>query len=207
MKATIVNTVENTTKVVTLPESANNLKDLKKFLDINEGQFFEGVTRTDLIADTQALPTLPEEKKERGYVFFVSPEQNRIKNGVFTRKECYAYIKENNLGQVVKDEFGRNFTQVATDSLNNLISRLMEVTGFPNTIASETPEAPHALQDAQEAQGITTEKELMEAIATALEEIASNDLNILATIDTIKRGIARVFKSPYSVQDIENMKK
>ena len=207
MKATIVNTVENTTKVVTLPESANNLKDLKKFLDINEGQFFEGVTRTDLIADTQALPTLPEEKKERGYVFFVSPEQNRIKNGVLTRKECYAYIKENNLGQVVKDEFGRNFTQVATDSLNNLISELMETAGFPNTIRNEAPEAPHAIQGAQDAQGITTEKELMIAIATALEEIASNDLNILATIDTIKRGIAHVFKSPYSVQDIENMKK
>lgn len=207
MKATIVNTVENTTKAVTLPESANNLKDLKKFLDINEGQFFEGVTRTDLIADTQALPTLPEEKKERGYVFFVSPEQNRIKNGVFTRKECYAYIKENNLSQVVKDEFGRNFTQVATDSLNNLISRLMEVTGFPNTIASETPEAPHALQGAQDAQGITTEKELMEAIANALEEIVSNNLSVLTTIGDIRRGIAHVFKSPYSVQDIENMKK
>lgn len=206
MKATIVNTVENTTKVVTLPESANNLKDLKKFLDINEGQFFEGVTRTDLIADTQALPTLPEEKKERGYVFFVSPEQNRIKNGVLTRKECYAYIKENNLGQVVKDEFGRNFTQVATDSLNRLISGLMETTGFPNTVMNEAPEAPHAIS-AQDAQGITTEKELIEAIVTALEEIASNDLSVLATIDTIKRGIARVFKSPYSVQDIENMKK
>lgn len=204
MKATIVNTVENTTKVVTLPESTNNLKDLKKFLDINEGQFFEGVTRTDLIANTQALPTLPEEKKERGYVFFVSPEQNKIKNGVLTRKECYAYIKENNLGQVVKDEFGRNFTQVATDSLNRLISGLMETTGFPNTISSEAPEAS---QNAQDAQGITTEKELMQAIVTALEEIASNDLSVLATIDTIKRGIARVFKSPYSVQDIENMKK
>lgn len=207
MKATIVNTVENTTKVVTIPESANNLRDLKKFLDINEGQFFEGVTRTDLIANTQALPTLPEEKKERGYVFFVSPEQNKIKNGIFTRKECYAYIKENNLSQVVKDEFGRNFTQVATDSLNNLISRLMEVTGSPNTVSSEAPQDLHALQCEQDAQGITTEKELMEAIATALDEIASNNLNVLTTIDSIKSGIARVFKSPYSVQDIENMKK
>ena len=71
MKATVVNTVENTTKVVELPEAVTDLSGLKHFLDISDGQFFEGTTHTDLTSDTQALPQLPESKKERGYVFFV----------------------------------------------------------------------------------------------------------------------------------------
>lgn len=59
MKATIVNTVDNTTKVVDLPSAVTDLSDLKHFLNITEGQFFEGTTHTDLTSNSQSIPAIP----------------------------------------------------------------------------------------------------------------------------------------------------
>lgn len=198
MKATIINTVENTTNVVDLPEAVTDLSGLKHFLEINEGQFFEGATHTDLTSDGQALPELPESKKERGYVFYVSPVQNKIKNGAYDRKTCYRIIKEQNLGNKVKEEFnGRNFTQVGTDALNKFIEINADVNG-----SEEIAETPAPVEDV-DAGKITTEKDLWNTIIGVLETLGvAHD-----TLDGIIEGINRVFPNPYSVQDISNMRK
>ena len=199
MKATVVNTVENTTKVVELPEAVTDLSGLKHFLDISDGQFFEGTTHTDLTSDTQALPQLPESKKERGYVFFVSPAQNKIKNGAYTRKECYAIIKSNNLGDKIKAKYGRNFTQVATDALNETIEENVDDVEAP-TAPEENP-APVEDTDAGK---ITTEKELFQKIVDKLAQLNNNEE---ITVDDLVEGVNRVFPTPYSVQDLSNMHK
>lgn len=199
MKATVVNTVENTTKVVELPEAVTDLSGLKHFLDISDGQFFEGATHTDLTSDTQALPQLPESKKERGYVFFVSPAQNKIKNGAYTRKECYAIIKSNNLGDKIKAKYGRNFTQVATDALNETIEENVDDVEAP-TVPEENP-APVEDTDAGK---ITTEKELFQKIVDKLAQLNNNEEII---VDDLVEGVNRVFPTPYSVQDLSNMHK
>lgn len=199
MKATIVNTVENTTKVVELPEAVTDLSGLKHFLDISDGQFFEGTTHTDLTSDTQALPQLPESKKERGYVFFVSPAQNKIKNGAYTRKECYAIIKSNNLGDKIKAKYGRNFTQVATDALNETIEENVDDVEAP-TAPEENP-APVEDTDAGK---ITTEKELLQKIVDKLAQLNNNEE---ITVADLVEGVNRVFPAPYSVQDLSNMRK
>lgn len=199
MKATVVNTVENTTKVVELPEAVTDLSGLKHFLDIIDGQFFEGTTHTDLTSDTQVLPQLPESKKERGYVFFVSPAQNKIKNGTYTRKECYAIIKSNNLGDKIKAKYGRNFTQVATDALNETIEENVDDVEAP-TAPEENP-APVEDTDAGK---ITTEKELFQKIVNKLAQLNNNEEII---VDDLVEGVNRVFPTPYSVQDLSNMRK
>lgn len=199
MKATVVNTVENTTKVVELPEAVTDLSGLKHFLDISDGQFFEGTTHTDLTSDTQALPQLPESKKERGYVFFVSPAQNKIKNGAYTRKECYAIIKSNNLGDKIKAKYGRNFTQVATDALNETIEENVDDVEAP-TAPEENP-APVEDTDAGK---ITTEKELFQKIVNKLAQLNNNEE---ITVADLVEGVNRVFPAPYSVQDLSNMRK
>lgn len=199
MKATVVNTVENTTKVVELPEAVTDLSGLKHFLDISDGQFFEGTTHTDLTSDTQVLPQLPESKKERGYVFFVSPAQNKIKNGTYTRKECYAIIKSNNLGDKIKAKYGRNFTQVATDALNETIEENVDDVEAPT--ASE--ENPVPVEDT-DAGKITTEKELLQKIVDKLAQLNNNEE---ITVADLVEGVNRVFPAPYSVQDLSNMRK
>ena len=199
MKATVVNTVENTTKVVELPEAVTDLSGLKHFLDISDGQFFEGTTHTDLTSDTQTLPQLPESKKERGYVFFVSPAQNKIKNGAYTRKECYAIIKSNNLGDKIKAKYGRNFTQVATDALNETIEENVDDVEAPTT-----PEENPAPVEDTDAGKITTEKELFQKIVDKLAQLNNNEEII---VDDLVEGVNRVFPTPYSVQDLSNMRK
>lgn len=199
MKATVVNTVENTTKVVELPEVVTDLSGLKHFLDISDGQFFEGTTHTDLTSNTQALPQLPESKKERGYVFFVSPAQNKIKNGAYTRKECYAIIKSNNLGDKIKAKYGRNFTQVATDALNEIIEENVDDVEVPTA----PEENPTPVEDT-DAGKITTEKELLQKIVDKLAQLNNNEE---ITVDDLVEGVNRVFPTPYSVQDLSNMRK
>lgn len=199
MKATVVNTVENTTKVVELPEAVTDLSGLKHFLDISDGQFFEGTTHTDLTSDTQVLPQLPESKKERGYVFFVSPAQNKIKNGAYTRKECYAIIKSNNLGDKIKAKYGRNFTQVATDALNETIEENVN-----NVEAPTAPEENPVPVEDTDAGKITTEKELLQKIVDKLAQLNNNEE---ITVDDLVEGVNRVFPAPYSVQDLSNMRK
>lgn len=205
MKATIVNTVENTTKVVDLSEAVTDLAGLKHFLSIGEGQFFEGSTHTDLTSDTQVLPTLPESKKDRGYVIFVSPAQNKIKNGAYDRKGCYVFIKSHNLGEKVKELYNRNFTQVSTDALNAVIAAYGAEGEDVSSHSNESSE-PHGISEPHEvadpdAGKITTEKALWEALVDAVKDSSDE-----SKIQTIKDGIDRVFPDPYSVQDLNNMR-
>lgn len=213
MKATIVNTVENTTKVVELTDAITDLAGLKHFLGVDEGQFFEGSTHTDLTSNTQELPVLPDNKKERGYVFFVSPAQSRIKNGAYSRKECYAIIKDNNLGEAVKSKFGRNFTQVSTDALNGFIvdnqTAVLSNSSAPAEATSE--EAAAASENTESTDTIDTEKELFyyieKALSVAFIQAGMSDNTVKLISDTIHEGIEKVFPNPYSVQDIANMQK
>lgn len=208
MKATIVNTVENTTKVVELSNAVNDLAGLKHFLNISDGQFFEGTTHTDLTSDNQSLPELPEAKRERGYVFFVSPAQNKFKNGAYDRKTCYSIIKEQNLGEAVKSKFGRNFTQIATDALNSFIAEHSNGT----TPATEVYTVPTEPTTPTESNDSVTEKELLEdivsAVSTALAltgKMSPDDM--LTLLNKLKKEIDSVFPNPYSVQDLANMRK
>lgn len=210
MKATIVNTVENTTKVVELTNAITDLAGLKHFLNIDEGQFFEGTTHTDLTSDTQELPVLPDNKKERGYVFFVSPAQSKIKNGAYSRKECYAIIKDNNLGEAVKNKFGRNFTQVSTNDLNDFIAS--HTTEHVNNVAPANAAPVNNENNVVTEDNDVTEKELMQrfasVIVTALSQTGKNSNEELLTItNELKNKIEKVFPNPYSVQDIANMQK
>ena len=208
MKATIVNTVENTTKVVELSNAVNDLAGLKHFLDISDGQFFEGTTHTDLTSDSQSLPELPEAKRERGYVFFVSPAQNKFKNGAYDRKTCYSIIKEQNLGEAVKSEFGRNFTQVATEALNSFIAE--HSNGTAPTTKVHTVPTVHT--EPTESNDSVTEKELLEDIVSAVSTALAltgkmSPEDMLTLLNKLKKEINSVFPNPYSVQDLANMRK
>ena len=197
MKATIVNNVENTTKVVELADNVKTVSELKAALGISDGRIFEGTTHTDLVSDRSDLPTLPENKVERGYVFFVSPSQTKTKNGAYSRKECYSIIKERHLEDIVKNMYGRNFTQVATDALNIVITS--ETVGSGSTPA--TPSTPHTTNstpaNTTDATNDVIEKDIFLALADAITDESKKE-------DVIKM-INAVFHNPYSVQDLANM--
>lgn len=195
MKATVVNNVENTTRTVELNDNINDVATLKHFLDITDGRIFEGVTHTDLDNDRASLPQLPEDRRERGYVFFVSPAQNKTKNGTYSRKECYMLVKSHDLQEEVKRFFGgRNFTQVSTDALNNFLSSHVSSKTSSTSNTTHVQTATHMQEDEN-----YTEKDLWKTLVSSLGD----------TVDAVKLNsiIDKVFPNPYSVQDIANMSK
>lgn len=192
MKATVVNNVENTTRVVEFDTNViTDVAALKHFLNITNDRIFEGITHTDLDNDYASLPQLPEDKRERGYVFFVSPAQNKTKNGVYTRKECYEYIKAHGLGEEIKRKYGRNFTQVSTDSLNSFIAS----SSHESSSAHESSATPVSTSGET-----VTEKELWNKLINATVSDTSKKEELNALVD-------KVFPLPYSSQDLMIMRK
>ena len=95
--------------------------------------FLEGLTRTELIDNASQLPTNVNYRGTvtNDLVFYLTATNKKIKSGM-TRQEAYARLDERpELKDVVKDTFGRNFTQVSTDNLVHII------------IAAQAPQTPH----------------------------------------------------------------
>lgn len=161
MKATVVNNLLNNTQVVELPEAIQNVASLRRFLNLDdESKIFEGNTRTDLISNDASLPILPSDRAERGYVFFVTPSQNKMFNGIYSRKECYDIIKQQGYAAEVISRYGRNFTQVPTASLNELIA------------GHQTAAVP-------------LEKEIFQTISSLLQERGAEVAELNALIDKV----------------------
>ena len=92
-------------------------------IDYDGMSFLEGLTRTELIDDASQLPTNVNYRGTvtNDLVFYLTATNKKIKSGM-TRKEAYARLDERpELKDVVKDTFGRNFTQVSTDNLVHII--------------------------------------------------------------------------------------
>lgn len=92
-------------------------------IDYNGMSFLEGLTRTELIDDASQLPTNVNYRGTvtNDLVFYLTATNKKIKSGM-TRQEAYAHLNERpELKDVVKDTFGRNFTQVSTDNLVHII--------------------------------------------------------------------------------------
>ena len=92
-------------------------------IDYDGMSFLEGLTRTELIDDASQLPTNVNYRGTitNDLVFYLTSTNKKIKSGM-TRQEAYAHINAYpELKDVVKNTFGRNFTQVSTDNLVHII--------------------------------------------------------------------------------------
>ena len=110
---------------------ATTLGELKQDLDragisYSDMQFLEGISNTELKNDASVLPhDVPYKGRVTNeLVFWLTKSQKNIASGVRSRQECYAYLKEHNLGEGIKAKYGRNYTQVPTDDLNDFIDNL-----------------------------------------------------------------------------------
>lgn len=83
----------------------------------------EGLTQTTLETDNSVLPhDVPfRGTTTNNLVFRITQSEKRIKSGV-DRKEIYKLIKKTEgLAEVIKNTFGRNFTQVPTEDLKKMV--------------------------------------------------------------------------------------
>ena len=104
--------------------SATTLGELKADLraagiDYNGMTFTEGISKTQLLDDATQLPqnVMYKGQPTNNLVILLTNTKKNIASGTMSRKEVYQAIKDNNLQEAVKEEFGRNFTQVPTSDL------------------------------------------------------------------------------------------
>ena len=118
----IANTkTQKRSKVTTCATTLGELKaDLRAAgIDYNGMTFTEGISKTQLLDDATQLPqnVMYKGQPTNNLVILLTNTKKNIASGTMSRKEVYQAIKDNNLQEAVKEEFGRNFTQVPTSDL------------------------------------------------------------------------------------------
>ncbi len=106
-----------TTSATTLGELKADLRAAS--IDYNGMTFTEGISKTQLLDDATQLPqnVMYKGQPTNNLVILLTNTKKNIASGAMSRKEVYQAIKDNNLQEAVKEEFGRNFTQVSTSDL------------------------------------------------------------------------------------------
>lgn len=118
----IANTkTQKRSKVTTSATTLGELKaDLRAAgIDYSGMTFTEGISKTQLLDDATQLPqnVMYKGQPTNNLVILLTNTKKNIASGTMSRKEVYQAIKDNNLQEAVKEEFGRNFTQVPTSDL------------------------------------------------------------------------------------------
>lgn len=135
---TVILTNNNDKKVFT--SNANTLGELKTEMS-NQGinysgmDFMEGLTHTIMMDDASTLPSNVQYKGRttNNLVFMLSNTNKNIRSGAYNRNDLYDKIKEMNLQDAVKKATGKNFTQVSSDVLNNIVAKAEKKCEVPTT--------------------------------------------------------------------------
>jgi hypothetical protein len=91
-------------------------------VDISGLTFTEGISKTQLLTDDSQLPVnvLFKGQPTNNLVMLLTNTRKNIPSGAdypTDRKLFGPFIKDNNLGELIKEKFGNNWTRVATDKL------------------------------------------------------------------------------------------
>lgn len=125
-KITVIPTKTHKTQVI--ESAATTLAELKADLtkagiDYTDCTFFEGLTKTELKNDAAILPHDVPYKgtTTNNLVFMITNASKKIRSGA-DRKSIIARIKALNLTEVVKNTYGKNYTNCKTEDLEKILN-------------------------------------------------------------------------------------
>lgn len=126
-KITIVSSATQQKYVInTNAETLGQLKAAMRAEDINytDMTFLEGLTKTELVSDDSVLPTNVQYKgtTTNELVFMLTKTSKKVRSGAMSRREAYDAIVKYDLQSVVVEKFGRNYTQVPTLGLIEVVN-------------------------------------------------------------------------------------
>lgn len=144
MERTITAILTNSNDKKVFTSNANTLGELKaemdaQGIDYRNMDFMEGLTHTTMMDDAAILPSNVQYKGQttNNLVFMLSTTNKQIRSGAMDRKECYEFIKENNL----KDEatkyakslygMGANYTNMTTETLSKFVEKYAKKIAIP----------------------------------------------------------------------------
>lgn len=96
-------------------------------IDYDGLEFTEGFSHLKFMDDESPLPETVMHKGQptKTLVMILTNTRKKINLGM-TRKEAYEIIKNHNLQDAIKEHFGRNYTVVSTDSLEQFLNDFSE---------------------------------------------------------------------------------
>ena len=217
-KITIISTKNHNTKVIN--SAATTLAELKDDLN-NAGisytdcTFFEGLTKTELKNDAAILPHDVPYKgtTTNNLVFMITNASKKIRSGA-DRKSIIAEIKAKNLTEVVKNTYGKNYTNCKTEDLEKILSMNNNSASKEAPAKKETVETKSNTSVSNDTEYITKDQ-LKEVITGLVEEMKyvgidySDEINIdnIAIIGKVSSNNSEEEKSdsPYSSNELDDM--
>ena len=99
-------------------------KMVEEGFNLDNKEVFEGISRLKFIDENSLLPTNLQfkDKITNDLVILLTPLNIPIKSGMTERQLLYSKIKKYDLQNFIKEEEGRNFTQVSSELLSEYIS-------------------------------------------------------------------------------------
>ena len=184
-KITII-TEDGSSRTVTFDSTAETLAELKnelndKGISYTGKSFYEGISKTEIMTDESILPSnLPYKGSVTNDLVFMLTTPNKKINSGADRAELIKYIKDNNLQEEVKERYGKNYTNVKTDLLAELVEEYLSV---------------------EDTKGETSESIDLEVISEKIEQAISilTEVKVMLTgsdyvkIDTSDADIDRLF--------------
>ena len=216
-KITIISTKNHSTKVIN--SAATTLGELKTDLD-NAGigytdcTFFEGLTKTELKNNDAILPHDVPYKGTitNNLVFMITNASKKIKSGA-DRKSIIAEIKAKNLTKVVKETYGKNYTNCKTEDLEKILS--MNNTSTPKEAPAKKEVSNNPAMKTTDLSSYVTKVELREVIESLLKEmedvevdyVEDVDIDNIAIIGKVSSSNSEEEKSdsPYSSNELDDM--
>lgn len=216
-KITIISTKNHSTKVIN--SAATTLGELKTDLnnagiEYTDCTFFEGLTKTELKNNDAILPHDVPYKGTitNNLVFMITNASKKIKSGA-DRKSIIAEIKAKNLTEVVKNTYGKNYTNCKTEDLEKILS--MNNTSTPKEAPAKKEVSNNTAIKTTDLSNYVTKAELREVIESLLEEmenaevdyIEDVDIDNIAIIGNISSNNSKEEKSdsPYSSNELDDM--
>ena len=164
-KITII-TEDGSSRTITFDSTAETLAELKNELN-NKGisytgkSFYEGISKTEIMTDESILPSnLPYKGSVTNDLVFMLTTPNKKINSGADRAELIKYIKDNNLQEEVKERYGKNYTNVKTDLLAELVEEYLSV-GDAKEETSESIDLEVISEKIEQAISILTEVKVM----------------------------------------------
>lgn len=190
-KITIISTKNHSTKVIN--SAATTLAELKA--DINNAginytdcTFFEGLTKTELKNDAAILPHDVPYKgtTTNNLVFMITNASKKIRSGA-DRKSIIAEIKAKNLTEVVKNTYGKNYTNCKTEDLEKILNMNNVSAPKEAPVKKETVETKQNTSVSDNTEYITKSqlKEVIIGLVNALENSGDVDYADNVEIDNI----------------------
>ena len=188
-KITVVNSMSQSSK--TIMSGASTLGELKNDLTANhitfnnECSFTEGISRTALLNDDSQLPmnVTYRGNQTNELVILISATKSKISSGAFERGDLYYMIHNDvNLRLYILEQSGKNFTNISTAELNNLVNNYQEHHTLAHTVTPDEEEDNYQSDDVCSDEDDDEDSDVRNDVYEALNEIDcfdETDINLI----------------------------